>query len=144
MRCTHPLSSTLDFFPPPFSLVPGMWIRICNNVTQSSFPKSYQSLSLGPYDPLAIALVQIFHSILATPSALTEALFHALCVCETNLRLKSPSNSDNQAISSWTTSIVKQAYCQPTSSSLHRVYPVSIPKYQVYRFRSPSLLCANP
>ncbi|VEL16358.1 unnamed protein product [Protopolystoma xenopodis] len=98
------------------------------NVDQSAIllhsPPSLGLISL----PLAMSLVQVFHSTPATPSVLLEALLPLPSVWVTNLRLKPLNDFHGQAFAAWTTSLVQQAYCQPTSSSLRRVYPVSIPK----------------
>ncbi|VEL22392.1 unnamed protein product [Protopolystoma xenopodis] len=68
----------------PFTLVLGMLMRVCQIVTQSSFHRSYHSLSLAPKDPSALFLVYIFHSTAAAPSVLLEALFALPCFWVTN------------------------------------------------------------
>ncbi|VEL24972.1 unnamed protein product [Protopolystoma xenopodis] len=110
-----------------------MWIRVCHIVTQSSFPRSYRSLSLAPLDPSALSLIHVAHSTPAIPSVLLEAVFALPCVWVTNSRLKHMSKSHHQAFAVWTTSMVQETYCQPTSSNLSRVFSVSIPntKYMI-------------
>ncbi|VEL23572.1 unnamed protein product [Protopolystoma xenopodis] len=80
-------------FSSPFTLVLGMLTRVCHIVTQSSFPRSYQSLPFAPYNQSAIYLVQVFHSTPATPSVLLEALLPFPCIWVTNSRLKPLSKS---------------------------------------------------
>ncbi|VEL41479.1 unnamed protein product [Protopolystoma xenopodis] len=95
------------------------------STTQQLVKETSEADPLTNY-PSALSLVHLFHSTPATPFVPHEALFPKLCLWETNFWLRTPTNRHGQVFASCTTFMVRQDYSQPTSSSLRRVYPVSI------------------